>query len=97
MEKLTANFARQFIAPFTYYNLYSSFANEKSYLSTWENHLGKYFYPSCFSILYLKCVIFIECFNLGKKDSWVDFYEVKMYALGAYKDTGAFLIYSIIF
>lgn len=36
-------------------------------------------------------------FQFESKDSWVDFYEVKMYALEAHEDTRAFLIYSIIF
>ena len=63
----------------------------------WENTLEKYLHQLCFNILYPKCVIFIDYFSLGKKDSWVDFYEVKMYAFEAYKDTGAFLIYSTIF
>lgn len=63
-----------------------------------KRSIGKHFHHQlCFNRLYPKCVIFKDGFNLGKKNSWVDFNEVKMYALEAYKYTGAFLIYSIIF
>ena len=73
----------------------STFLDEKVPYAFWRKQ--KNISTSFVSILYPKCVIVIDVFNLGKKDSWVNFYEVKMYVLKAYKDTGAFLICSIIF